>query len=150
MSFPRQVNIVEVAPRDGLQNERRLLSTATKIDFINQFSETGLTRIESGSFVSAKRVPQMADSGHVLRGIKRNPGTVYSALTPNMAGLETAIAAGADEVAAFAAASEAFSQKNINCTISESIQRFEPVLRVAQEHELPVRGYVSCVLGCPF
>jgi hydroxymethylglutaryl-CoA lyase len=150
MALPKQVKIVEVGPRDGLQNEKGELSLAAKVNLVNDLSAAGLAYIEAGSFVSPKWVPQMADSGEVLRQITRHSGVTYAALTPNIMGLEAAIAAKATEVAIFAAASESFSQKNINCSIEESIQRFVPLLSKAQQHGLQVRGYVSCVLGCPY
>lgn len=150
MAFPSQVSIVEVGPRDGLQNEKEIVSAEDKVTLINMLSDTGLERIEAGSFVSPKWVPQMADSGNVFKGIDRNPAIHYSALTPNLKGLEAALEAGVDEVAVFGAASESFSQKNINCSITESLQRFEPVIALAKEHDIPVRGYVSCVMGCPY
>lgn len=150
MAFPSTVSIVEVGPRDGLQNETQILSVDDKVALINLLSETGLTRIEAGSFVSPKWVPQMADSGNVFNALTKKTGVQYSALTPNLKGLEAALEAGVDEVAVFGAASESFSQKNINCTISESLQRFEPVLELAKQHNIPVRGYVSCVMGCPY
>ncbi|RUO36246.1 hydroxymethylglutaryl-CoA lyase [Aliidiomarina sanyensis] len=149
MALPKDVRIVEVGPRDGLQNEAAV-PTHAKIALINALSEAGYRTIEAGSFVSPKWVPQMADSGEVLRGITRTPGIRYTALTPNLKGFELAMAAGADEVAIFGAASEAFSQKNINCSIAESLERFAPVLEAAQAKGIPVRGYVSCVLGCPY
>lgn len=149
MALPNRVKLVEVGPRDGLQNER-LVPTAAKIALIDQLSATGLSYIEAGSFVSPKWVPQMADSGTVLTSIQRRAGVTYAALTPNLQGFHAAIAAGADEVAIFAAASEAFSQRNINCSIDESLQRFAPVIAAAREHKIKVRGYVSCVLGCPY
>lgn len=150
MAFPSQVSIVEVGPRDGLQNEKEIVSAEDKVTLINMLSDTGLERIEAGSFVSPKWVPQMADSGNVFKGIERNPAIQYSALTPNLKGLEAALEAGVDEVAVFGAASESFSQKNINCSIAESLQRFEPVIALAKEHDISVRGYVSCVMGCPY
>ena len=150
MAFPSTVSIVEVGPRDGLQNEKQILSVDDKVVLINLLSETGLTRIEAGSFVSPKWVPQMADSGNVFNALTKKTGVQYSALTPNLKGLEAALEAGVDEVAVFGAASESFSQKNINCTISGSLQRFEPVLELAKQHSIPVRGYVSCVMGCPY
>ena len=150
MSFPSQVSIVEVGPRDGLQNEKQIVSADDKVTLINMLSKTGLKRIEAGSFVSPKWVPQMADSGAVFEKISRTPSIQYSALTPNMQGLEAALEAGVDEVAVFGAASESFSQKNINCSIAESLHRFEPVIELAKERNIPVRGYVSCVMGCPY
>src|SRR5690554_683367 len=150
MPLPRQVRLVEVGPRDGLQNEAHPLSTAQRIALVARLSATGLTHIEVGSFVSPRWVPQMADSAAVFTGIKRHSGVRYSALTPNLQGMEAAIAADASEVAVFASASEGFSQRNINCSISESLQRFQPVMQLAAEHGIAVRGYVSCVLGCPY
>ncbi|GAB1037868.1 hydroxymethylglutaryl-CoA lyase [Shewanella algae] len=147
--LPPKVSLFEVGPRDGLQNETSV-STQAKIALIEALADAGVKRIEAASFVSPKWVPQMADSGEVLRGISRRVGVCYSALTPNLKGLELALAAGADEVAVFAAASEGFSQKNINCSIEESIARFEPLLSRAKEQGIRVRGYVSCVLGCPY
>ncbi|MFV7758938.1 hydroxymethylglutaryl-CoA lyase [Shewanella algae] len=147
--LPPKVSLFEVGPRDGLQNETSV-STQAKIALIEALADAGVKRIEAASFVSPKWVPQMADSGEVLRGISRRAGVCYSALTPNLKGLELALAAGADEVAVFAAASEDFSQKNINCSIDESIARFEPLLSRAKEQGIRVRGYVSCVLGCPY
>ncbi|GGQ35108.1 hydroxymethylglutaryl-CoA lyase [Shewanella litoralis] len=147
--LPTKVSIFEVGARDGLQNEVPV-TTADKLTLITQLADAGVKRIEAGSFVSPKWVPQMADSNDVLRQIKRKPGVVYSALTPNLKGFELALAAGADEVAIFGAASESFSQKNINCSIDESIARFAPLIEAAQKHHIRVRGYVSCVLGCPY
>ncbi|WP_345842015.1 hydroxymethylglutaryl-CoA lyase [Shewanella algae] len=147
--LPPKVSLFEVGPRDGLQNETSV-STQAKIALIEALADAGVKRIEAASFVSPKWVPQMADSGEVLRGISRHAGVCYSALTPNLKGLELALDAGADEVAVFAAASEGFSQKNINCSIEESIARFEPLLSRAKEQGIRVRGYVSCVLGCPY
>lgn len=144
------VRIVEVGPRDGLQNEPVLVPATTKIALINRLGACGLTHIEATAFVSPKWVPQMADADLVLRGITRSPNVAYPVLTPNLQGLEAALAAGATEVAVFAAASEAFSQKNINCSIAESLHRFEPVFARAKTAGLQVRGYVSCVLGCPY
>lgn len=147
--LPPKVSLFEVGPRDGLQNETSV-STQAKITLVEALADAGVKRIEAASFVSPKWVPQMADSGEVLRGISRRAGVCYSALTPNLKGLELALDAGADEVAVFAAASEGFSQKNINCSIEESIARFEPLLSRAKEQGIRVRGYVSCVLGCPY
>lgn len=147
--LPPKVSLFEVGPRDGLQNETSV-STQAKIALIEALADAGVKRIEAASFVSPKWVPQMADSGEVLRGISRRAGVCYSALTPNLKGLELALDADADEVAVFAAASEGFSQKNINCSIEESIARFEPLLSRAKEQGIRVRGYVSCVLGCPY
>lgn len=148
--LPKTVRLVEVGPRDGLQNEQRAIATATKIQLIEKLVDAGLTYIEAGSFVNPKWVPQMADSHAVFTGINRRAGVTYAALTPNLQGYERAIAAGANEVAIFAAASESFSQKNINCSIRESISRFETLLSAAQAQQIPVRGYISCVLGCPY
>lgn len=148
--MPKQVSIFEVGPRDGLQNEGGNIALKDKVELIHQLADAGLKRIEAGSFVSAKWVPQMADSGAVLQTIARNPGTVYAALTPNMRGFEDAVAAGADEVAVFAAASESFSQRNINCSIAESLERFKPIFSRAAGEGIRVRGYVSCVIACPY
>ncbi len=148
-SYPSKVSIFEVGARDGLQNEKAV-TTADKLTLIDQLGAAGLTRIEAGSFVSPKWVPQMADSGDIFRQLSKRPGVVYSALTPNLKGLELALDTGADEVAIFGAASQSFSQRNINCTIEESIERFIPVMEAAQAKQIPVRGYVSCVLGCPY
>ncbi|WP_447556280.1 hydroxymethylglutaryl-CoA lyase [Vreelandella sp. EE22] len=151
MALPKRVRLVEMGPRDGLQNEPgAMVPTATKIELIERLARAGLTHIEAASFVSPRWVPQMGDADEVMRGITRTPGVVYSALTPNLKGLENALAAGVDEVAVFGAASETFSQKNINCSIAESLARFEPVLERAQGAGVRVRGYVSCVLGCPY
>ncbi|KAH8411920.1 hypothetical protein KR222_002455 [Zaprionus bogoriensis] len=145
-----QVRLVEVGPRDGLQNEPKLLPAAVKIELIDRLSETGLQSIEATSFVSAKWVPQMGDNAEVLRGIRRVPGISYPVLTPNLRGFESALAAGAEEVAVFGAASDAFSLKNVNCTAAEAIERFRPVLAAAKQHGVRVRGYVSTVVGCPY
>lgn len=150
MTIPSQVRIVEVGPRDGLQNEKQAIATTTKIQLIDNLVAAGLTYIEAGSFVNPKWVPQMADSGEVFTGVSRKPGVTYAALTPNLQGYERAIAVNANEVAIFAAASEAFSQKNINCSISESIRRFESLITIAKTQQIPVRGYISCVAGCPY
>lgn len=147
--LPTKVSIFEVGARDGLQNEVPV-TTADKLALITQLGDAGIKRIEAGSFVSPKWVPQMADSDAVLQQLKRQAGVVYSALTPNLKGFELALAAGADEVAIFGAASESFSQKNINCSIDESIERFIPLMEAAKQHGIAVRGYVSCVLGCPY
>ncbi|WP_351018135.1 hydroxymethylglutaryl-CoA lyase [Shewanella sp. AC91-MNA-CIBAN-0169] len=147
--LPTKVSIFEVGARDGLQNEVPV-TTADKLTLITQLGNAGIKRIEAGSFVSPKWVPQMADSDAVLQQLKRQAGVVYSALTPNLKGFELALAAGADEVAIFGAASESFSQKNINCSIDESIGRFIPLMEAAKQHGIAVRGYVSCVLGCPY
>jgi len=150
MPLPSHVKIVEVGPRDGLQNEAQVVPTVIKIELIERLADAGLRVVESTSFVSPKWVPQMGDNSAVLRGIKRHPATVYPVLTPNLQGFDAAIEAGATEVAIFGAASESFSRKNINCTISESLKRFEPVVSAASALEIPVRGYVSCVVGCPY
>ncbi len=150
MPLPKRVKIVEVGPRDGLQNEARIVPTEVKIDLIDRLSRSGLAAIEATSFVSPKWVPQMADSTAVMEGIERRLGVSYPVLTPNLKGLEAAAAAGATEVAIFGAASEAFSQKNINCSIDQSLERFAPLVAAATERRMRVRGYVSCVLGCPY
>ncbi|MBJ2128727.1 hydroxymethylglutaryl-CoA lyase [Alteromonas sp. IB21] len=148
--FPKKVSIVEVGPRDGLQNEKLALTASQKIKLIELLSDTGLKRIEAGSFVSPKWVPQMANSGEVFKALNAREGIQYSALTPNLRGLEAAIESGVKEVAVFGAATESFSQKNINCSISESLKRFEAVFSMANENDIKVRGYVSCVMGCPY
>jgi hydroxymethylglutaryl-CoA lyase len=150
MNLPHHVRLVEVGPRDGLQNEKQPISVADKVRLTNNLSAAGLSYIEVGSFVSPKWVPQMAGSAEVFAGIQYKPGVVYGALTPNLKGFEAAVEAGVKEVAVFAAASEAFSQKNINCSIAESLERFVPVMEAAKAHGITVRGYVSCVLGCPY
>lgn len=144
------ITLFEMGPRDGLQNEKKLIPVAEKIQLINLLSECGFGKIEASSFVSPKWVPQMADAAEVFAGIERNPGVAYTALTPNMKGLESAISSRVDEVAIFAAASESFSQKNINCSIGESIERFKPLIETAKAANIPVRGYVSCVIDCPY
>ncbi len=150
MSLPNRVRLFEVGPRDGLQNEPETLPTATKVAFIDRLSATGLANIESASFVSPKWVPQMADSAEVMAGIKRRSGVSYSALTPNIQGFERAMTAEVEEIAIFAAASETFSQRNINCSIAESIARFRPVAEAARREGVRMRGYISCTLGCPY
>ena len=152
MSCPmsERVEIFEMAPRDGLQNETRAIALADKIALVDCLSRAGFSRIEVGSFVSPKWVPQMADSAQVFAGISRAPGVSYAALTPNLRGYEGAKAAGADEVAVFASASEGFSRANLNCSISESLERFAPVIEAAKVDNLKVRGYVSVVTDCPF
>ena len=145
-----QVTIFEMGPRDGLQNEKAQIATTDKITLVNLLSECGFSKIEVTSFVSPKWVPQMADAAAVLAGINRKSGVVYTALTPNLTGFENAMRAHADEVAIFGSASEGFSQANINCTIAQSLERFEPVVRAAQSAGIPVRGYVSCVTDCPY
>jgi isopropylmalate/homocitrate/citramalate synthase len=142
--------MVEVGPRDGLQNEPVAVPPETRIALIDRLGAAGLTVVEAGSFVSPKWVPQMADTATVLAGIARRPGVSYPVLVPNMRGLEAALAAGAEEVAVFGAASESFTQKNINCSIAESLARFAPVAEAARKGGIRVRGYVSCVLGCPY
>ena len=146
----KKVQIVEVGPRDGLLNEKIWVETETKIALIEKLADAGLTKIEAASFVSPKWVPQMKDAFEVLSGIERRPGVTYPVLTPNLKGFERALEAGVTEVAVFGAASEAFSQKNINCSISESVERFRPVLEAGQKNNVRVRGYISCVLGCPY
>ncbi|WP_153098981.1 hydroxymethylglutaryl-CoA lyase [Paraburkholderia hayleyella] len=150
MTLPHAVKIVEVGPRDGLQNEKEFVPTEVKIELINRLSAAGFRNIEAASFVSPKWVPQMADGAEVMAEIERAAGTVYSVLTPNLRGFESAQAASADEVVIFGSASEAFSQKNINCSIAQSIERFAPVVQAAQATGLRVRGSVSCALGCPY
>ncbi|MGA9703690.1 hydroxymethylglutaryl-CoA lyase [Pseudomonas sp.] len=150
MSLPSHVRLVEVGPRDGLQNEAQPISVADKVQLVDALSAAGLSYIEVGSFVSPKWVPQMAGSAEVFAQIQRTPGVTYGALAPNLRGFEDALAAGVKEVAVFAAASEAFSQRNINCSISESLERFAPIMAAARQHGISVRGYVSCVLGCPY
>jgi len=148
--IPEKIQIVEVGPRDGLQNENEWVPTETKISLIEKLADAGLTIIEATSFVSPKWVPQLKDAHKVFRGIKRIPGVIYPVLTPNMKGFERALEAGVKEIAVFSAASEEFTQKNTNCSIEESINRFRPVLEEAQKNNIPVRGYISCVLGCPY
>ncbi|SDX82680.1 hydroxymethylglutaryl-CoA lyase [Collimonas sp. OK242] len=150
MTFPSKVKIVEVGPRDGLQNEKETIPAAVKIALIDQLTSAGFVNIEAASFVSPKWVPQMASSSEVMAAIQRKPGVVYSALVPNMKGLEAALAAGADEMVIFGAASEAFSQKNINCSIAESIERFREVAHVAKQEGKRLRGSISCAFGCPY
>ncbi|EGR3261096.1 hydroxymethylglutaryl-CoA lyase [Vibrio parahaemolyticus] len=149
MTLPTNVTIVEVGPRDGLQNESPV-STRTKIRLIDLLSDTGLSHIEAGSFVSPKWVPQMADSKEVMQNITRRASVTYSALTPNLQGLEQALDAGANQVAIFTSASEGFCQHNINCSIAESLKRFEPLMVQADKYHIPVRGYLSCVVDCPY
>ncbi|MBD7977270.1 hydroxymethylglutaryl-CoA lyase [Serpens gallinarum] len=150
MSLPQRVRLVEVGPRDGLQNEKLPISVADKVRLVDDLSAAGLSYIEVGSFVSPKWVPQMAGSAEVFAQIQRKPGVTYAALTPNLQGFTAALEAGVQEVAVFAAASESFSQKNINCSIAESLQRFAPLMDAARQKGIRVRGYVSCVLGCPY
>ncbi|MGP1677337.1 MAG: hydroxymethylglutaryl-CoA lyase [Burkholderiales bacterium] len=150
MTLPHKVRIVEVGPRDGLQNEAGVVPTAVKIELIHRLADAGLPAIEATAFVSPKWVPQMADNAAVMAGIRRKPGVAYPVLVPNIKGFEAALAAGAEEIAVFGAASEAFSQKNINCSIADSLARFEPVVQAARRHGVRVRGYISCVAGCPY
>jgi len=150
MALPEFVKIVEVGPRDGLQNEKAPVTTAQKIELIDRLSETGLQSVEAAAFVSPKWVPQMADSAAVMAGIARKPGVSYPVLAPNMKGLEGALAANATEVAIFGAASESFSKRNINKSIAESLETFRPVAERALDENVKVRGYISCVLGCPY
>jgi hydroxymethylglutaryl-CoA lyase len=149
-ALPKQVKIVEVGPRDGLQNEKETISAEVKIELVNRLTRAGFANIEAASFVSPKWVPQMATSKEVMAAIARKPGTIYSVLTPNMQGLEAALAARADEVVIFGSASEAFSQKNINCSIAESIARFVDVAKAAKDQGLRLRGSISCSFGCPY
>jgi hydroxymethylglutaryl-CoA lyase len=148
--LPEHVTIVDVGPRDGLQNEARVVSTDDKVELIHLLQQAGLREIEVTSFVSPKWVPQMGDNAQVMAGIQRQPGVRYSVLTPNLKGFEGALAAKANEVVIFAAASEAFSQRNINCSIAESIERFRPVVQAAHASGMKVRSAVSCALGCPY
>lgn len=150
MSYPEFVKLVEVGPRDGLQNEKTLVPVEVKVELVERLAAAGFMNVESASFVSPRWVPQMADGAEVMARLTRRPGTVYSVLTPNLRGFEAALAAGADEVLIFGSASEAFSQKNINCSIAESIARFEPVAKAAQDAGIRLRGSISCTLGCPF
>lgn len=149
-AFPERVTLVEVGPRDGLQNEAQPVPTEAKIELIHRLQAAGLKEIEATSFVSPKWVPQMADAAQVLAGIQRQPGVRYSVLTPNLKGLEAALPGRPDEVVVFAAASEAFSRKNINCSIEESIERFVPVVQAARAQGIKVRGAISCAVGCPY
>ncbi|OGV35605.1 MAG: hydroxymethylglutaryl-CoA lyase [Legionellales bacterium RIFCSPHIGHO2_12_FULL_35_11] len=150
MSLPNQITIMEVGPRDGLQNELKFISTSQKIEFINLLSETGLKNIEVTSFVSPRAIPQLADNMEVYQSIIKPASVIFSALVPNKQGMEAAIKSGIKEVAIFTAASEMFNQKNINCSISESIDRFVPIMELAKENSIKVRAYISCVLGCPY
>jgi hydroxymethylglutaryl-CoA lyase len=150
MTVPQRVKMVEVGPRDGLQNEAKPVSAEIKIQLIDRLADSGLRTIEAGAFVSPKWVPQMADTAKVLAGLVRRPGISYPVLVPNMTGFEAASAAGVREIAVFGAASESFSKRNINCSIEESFQRFAPVMAAAEAEGMRVRGYVSCVLGCPY
>ena len=148
--LPKKVKIVEVGPRDGLQNEKEALSADIKVELVQRLARAGFANVEAAAFVSPKWVPQMATSAEVMARIERIPGVIYSALVPNMQGFELALAGKADEVVVFGAASEAFSQKNINCSIAESIQRFAPVARAAKDHGLRLRGSISTAFGCPY
>ena len=150
MSFPERVKIVEVGPRDGLQNEAVTVPVSIKVELVEKLTDAGLSVIECGAFVSPKWVPQMASSAEVYRHIEKRPGVSYPMLVPNLKGLELALEAGVEEIALFAAASETFSQKNTNCSIAESIERFDAVIDEAQAAGVRIRGYVSCVLGCPY
>ena len=150
MSFPSSVSILEVGPRDGLQNELEFVPTKKKIELVNLLSETGLENIEVTSFVSPKAIPQLADSVEVFKSIIKPAHINFSALVPNLKGMQQAIASGVNEIAIFTAASESFTKKNINCTIAESIERFKPVTALAKERNIKIRAYVSCVLGCPY
>jgi hydroxymethylglutaryl-CoA lyase len=150
MIFPSKVRIVEVGPRDGLQNEPQVIPLAAKVELIERLADAALPVVEAGAFVSPRSVPQMADTAAVLKSVRRRPNVSYPVLVPNLKGLEAAIEAGADEIAVFGAASESFSRKNINCSIAESLERFAPVCETALAEGVRVRGYVSCVLGCPY
>ena len=150
MKLPSKVKLVDVGPRDGLQNEKGAVPAAVKIELVHRLQDAGLTEIEVTSFVSPKWVPQMADAAEVMAGIHRKPGVRYSVLTPNMKGFEAAVLSRPDEIVVFAAASVAFSQRNINCSIAESIERFRPVVAAAREKNIRVRGAISCTVGCPY
>ncbi len=150
MILPERVRMVEVGPRDGLQNEAVIVPTAIKVELIERLADAGLKAIEAGSFVSPKWVPQMADTGEVMAQLRCREGVRFPVLTPNMTGFDNAVAAGADEIAIFGAASESFSRRNINCSIEESMDRFRPVAAAAHARNIRVRGYISCVLGCPY
>lgn len=150
LNLPARVKIVEVGPRDGLQNEATILDVPVKVELVNRLSESGIGFIEVGAFVSPKKIPQMANSSAVFQGIQRKANICYSALVPNTVGFEAALASKVNEIAVFAAASETFSQRNINCSIDESFDRFLPVITAAKHANIPVRGYLSCVLGCPY
>lgn len=150
MDYPQHVTLIEVGPRDGLQNESSFVSGEQKVEFINLLSQTGLKHIEVTSFVSAKSIPQLADNEMVFRSIDKVPGVHYSSLVPNERGMNKALESGVKEIALFTAASELFNQRNINCSIDESIARFHPVLELAKRNHIKVRGYISCVLGCPY
>jgi hydroxymethylglutaryl-CoA lyase len=148
--MPERVKLVEVGPRDGLQNEPTPVSVETKVTLIERLADAGLASVEAGSFVSPKWVPQMAASDEVYRTMKRRPGTDYPALVPNLKGMESALAAGVEEIAVFVSASEGFSQKNIACSRAESLERIGPVIEQARAHTIRIRGYVSCIAGCPY
>ncbi|MCE1242045.1 hydroxymethylglutaryl-CoA lyase [Oryzomicrobium sp.] len=150
MNLPQRVKLVDVGPRDGLQNEKQVVPTAIKVELIERLAAAGVPAVEATSFVSPKWVPQMADNAAVMGAIRKRDGVAYPVLTPNLQGFDAAVEAGAQEVAIFGAASESFSQKNINCSIAESLKRFEPVVAAASALDIPVRGYVSCVVGCPY
>jgi hydroxymethylglutaryl-CoA lyase len=150
MTLPKSVRIVEVGPRDGLQNEAKPVPVEVKVELIDRLTDAGHTTIEAGSFVSPKWIPQMANTDQVMARIRRKPGVGYPVLVPNKQGFNAAVEAKVDEVAVFAAASESFSRKNINCSIAESLERFAPVLEAAKQHNIKVRGYVSTVVGCPY
>ena len=150
MTLPSKVKIVDVGPRDGLQNEKAMVPAAVKVELVHRLQEAGLKEIEVTSFVSPKWVPQMADALEVMAGVQRLPGVRYSVLTPNLKGFEAALLSKADEIVVFAAASEAFSQRNINCSIAESIDRFAPVVAAAKAAGIYVRGAISCAVGCPY
>src|SRR5436190_819491 len=150
MNLPARVSIVDVGPRDGLQNEKGEVPTAIKLELIERLADAGLSAVEATAFVSPKWIPQMADHTEVLERIRRKPGVSYPVLTPNLKGFEAAKAAGTTEVAVFGAASEAFSKKNINCSIAESLERFQPVVEAARKSDIKVRGYISCVVACPY
>lgn len=150
MSYPKRVKMVEVGPRDGLQNEKAAVPTEVRIELIERLADAGLPAVEAGSFVSPKWIPQMADTGEVMRRLRRREGVSYPVLVPNMKGLEAAIAAGATDIAGFAAATETFSKRNTNCSIAESLKRQATVCRAAIDAGLRVRGYMSVVLGCPY
>jgi hydroxymethylglutaryl-CoA lyase len=149
-SYPRRVKLVDVGPRDGLQNEKQPVPAAIKVELVHRLQAAGLTEIEVTSFVSPKWVPQMADNAEVMAGIQRKSGVRYSVLTPNLQGFEAALASQPNEIVVFGAASEAFSQKNINCSIAESIERFRPVVKAARDAGIAVRGAMSCTVGCPY
>lgn len=150
MPLPKKVTIVEVGPRDGLENQSEIIATPTKVQFINALSESGLKVIEATSFVSPKWVPQMADSSEVMQGIARHDGIAYPALVPNLKGLENALQANVKDIAVFTAASTTFTQKNTHCTLEESLERIRAIVEAAKPHQLNIRAYISCVLGCPY